>query len=261
MIQDTLDAGTMLWSELEFASRQATAPLLAVTGTNGKTSTVEAAQAMLEASGAKVCAAGNIGTALSDVATEAWDVIVVEASSFQLRFIDRFHPTGAALLNVTPDHLDWHGSFDAYVDAKANITRNQSTPDVFVYGADDAVAQKVSATTSARTVAVSGSSIPDGGVGIAEGSLRLGDARFEAPDLGPDFLTDLAAAAVLARHEGATVDGISAALAAFRPGPHRRRTVGVWDGIRWVDDSKATNPEATAAAADVRLRRLDRRRP
>ena len=84
--------------------------MAAVTGTNGKTSTVEAAALMLEASGLKACAAGNIGTALSDVADEPWEAVVVEASSFQLHFTERFHPAAAGILNIATDHLDWHGS-------------------------------------------------------------------------------------------------------------------------------------------------------
>jgi UDP-N-acetylmuramoylalanine--D-glutamate ligase len=249
MIADATESKAPLWSELEFASQQATAPLLAVTGTNGKTSTVIAATAMLEASGVKTCAAGNIGTALSDVAQDAWDVIVVEASSFQLRFIDRFRPVGAAVLNVTPDHLDWHGSFDAYLAAKRRITANQDAGDVLAYGADDAGARAATSGTKARTVPVSGRRIPGGGAGVEDGLIRIDSYEFSAPEIGPDFLEDLVAAAVLARVAGATESGIREGLAGFRPGPHRRATVGIWDGVRWVDDSKATNPHAAVAAA------------
>ncbi len=249
MIVDTLSAGVPLCSELEFASRYATAPLLAVTGTNGKTSAVSATTAMLEASGAKVCSAGNIGTALSDVAQDAWDVIVVEASSFQLRFAESFHPSGAAILNVTPDHLDWHRDFDAYLDAKRQITANQDAGDLLAYGADDEGARHASSGSVARTVPISGDRVPRSGAGVDNGRLRIEGADFDAPDLGPDFLTDLVAAAVLARHGGATEAGIRKGLESFRPLPHRRATVGIWNGVRWVDDSKATNPHAAVAAA------------
>lgn len=249
MITDALEAGLPVWSELEFGSRHAAAPLLAVTGTNGKTTAVTAAASMLEASGAKVCAAGNIGTALSDVAQDAWDVIVVEASSFQLRFIDRFHPIGAAILNVAPDHLDWHPSFEAYLEAKRAISANQGPADVLAYGIDDPGARRAAAGSRARLVPVSGERVPGDGAGISAGELRVAGLGFPAPDLGPDFLTDLIAAAVLARHAEATEAGIREGLARFRPGPHRRTPVGRWDGVEWVDDSKATNPHAAAAAA------------
>ena len=248
-LTDSQEAGIPVWSELEFAARQATAPLLAVTGTNGKTSTVEATAAMLGASGVQVCAAGNIGTALSDVAQDAWDVIVVEASSFQLRFTETFHPRGAAILNVSPDHLDWHGSFDAYVAAKARITANQVPDDLVCYGADDPVASREAAASPAHGVPVSGRRVPPGGAGVDGTVLRVQGTEFPAPRLGPDFLEDLVAAAVLARHGGASDAGIRRGLDDFEPGPHRRTTVGTWGGVRWVDDSKATNPHAAAAAA------------
>ena len=249
MIEDSLASGLPMWSELEFASRQANAPLLAVTGTNGKTSTVAATASMLEASGVKACAAGNIGTALSDVARDAWDVIVVEASSFQLRFTESFHPAGAAVLNVTPDHLDWHRTLAAYSAAKARITARQGAADLLAYGADDSEAESISQGSAARTVPVSGSRVPEGGAGVHDGVIYADGAEFRAPDLGPDFLTDLVAAAVLARSKGATDDGIRRGLETFMPGPHRRRSVGTWNGVEWVDDSKATNPHAAIAAA------------
>jgi UDP-N-acetylmuramoylalanine--D-glutamate ligase len=251
VIVDSLDAGVTVWSELEFAAQQATAPLLAVTGTNGKTSTVRATTAMLEASGAKVCAAGNVGTALSDVAQDPWDVIVVEASSFQLRFTETFHPQGAAILNISPDHLDWHRTFDAYVTAKARITANQTAGDLLAYGADDPAARRAAETSRARRVPVSGDRLPRSGAGVDDGELRIFGIDHPAPDLGPDFLADLAAAAVLARHGGASETGIREGIDHFEPGPHRRRTIGVWDEVRWVNDSKATNPHAAAASASA----------
>ncbi len=249
MIADALAAGLPVWSELEFGARHATAPLLAVTGTNGKTTAVTAATAMLEASGAKVCAAGNIGTALSEVARDAWDVIVVEASSFQLRFTERFHPIAAAILNVAPDHLDWHGSYEQYLAAKQAIFANQGPGDVLAYGADDPGARRAVAGARARTVPVSGDRVPEHGAGVSEGEIRVAGHVLPAPDTGPDFLTDLVAAAVLAHHADATEEGIREGLARFHPGPHRRTSVGRWGGVDWVDDSKATNPHAAAAAA------------
>jgi UDP-N-acetylmuramoylalanine--D-glutamate ligase len=249
MIRDTLESGTPLVSELEFAARHATAPVIAVTGTNGKTSTVEAAAAMLARAGAEVCAAGNIGTALSDVAEGSWDVLVIEASSFQLRFIDTFRPRSAAILNVTPDHLDWHGTFDAYLAAKRRITMNQDGDDLLVFGADDEGATAAASATEARALPVSGARRPPGGVGPQGGSIRVGGSDFSVPSFGPDFVCDLAAAAVLADRHGAGPEAIARTLGSFRPGAHRRRTVGTWDAVRWVDDSKATNPEAAVAAA------------
>ena len=249
MIQDAIESGVPLWSELEFSSRYVSAPVLAVTGTNGKTSTVSAATAMLEASGAKVCAAGNIGTALSDVAQDPWDVIVVEASSFQLRFTETFHPSGSAVLNVTPDHLDWHGTYESYRRAKSRIGSNQNRDDVLVYGDDDDGAREIASSAPARTVPVSGVRRPNGGVGAEDGIVHLGGFELPAPSLGPDFISDLVTAAVLALHGGATEAGIRHGFGEFRPGPHRRTSLGTWGDVTWVDDSKATNPHAAVAAA------------
>lgn len=248
-IVDAIAAGTALWSELEFAARHTEATLAAVTGTNGKTSTVTAAALMLEESGAKACAAGNIGTALSDVAQESWDVIVVEASSFQLRFAEAFHPRAAAILNVSPDHLDWHGTFDAYADAKARITSNQIPSDLLAFGADDPAAARAATVSRAEKVPVSANRVPEGGAGVVAGRIRIGPMDFEAPDLPADFLEDAVVAAVLARKVGATEQGIRRGIGRFRPGPHRRALVGEWHGVQWVDDSKATNPHAAVAAA------------
>ncbi|HEY7565446.1 MAG TPA: Mur ligase family protein, partial [Acidimicrobiia bacterium] len=110
-ITDAREAGVVVWSEIEFASRHLDAPLLAVTGTNGKTTVTEAAAAMLAASGKATAAVGNIGIPLSTVVGDEYDVIVVEVSSFQLELTEAFHPQTAVLLNIAPDHLDWHPSY------------------------------------------------------------------------------------------------------------------------------------------------------
>jgi UDP-N-acetylmuramoylalanine--D-glutamate ligase len=250
-IRDALDAGVPLVSEMEFAARSLHAPYAAVTGTNGKTTVVSAAAAMVEASGHKVVAAGNIGTALSDVVDEAWDAVVIEASSFQLRFVDRFHPVACAVTNVAPDHLDWHGSFEAYAAAKARISENQTGDDLLAYDADDPGASALAAVSPSRKVAVSGRSLPAGGYGVVDGNLVLGSLQVPAPDLGSAFLADLAIAAVLAEALGASPEGIRVGIAEFRPQAHRRTVVGTWAGVTWVDDSKATNPHAAVEAASA----------
>ena len=128
-ITAALAAGLEVWGELEFAARNLTAPIIAVTGTNGKTTVTTLITDMLSASGLRATAAGNIGTALTDLVGSTPDVIVVEASSFQLRFIEEFAPNVAVLLNIAPDHLDWHQTFENYRDAKANLLKNAG-PDV-----------------------------------------------------------------------------------------------------------------------------------
>ena len=250
-IQQTLESGVPLISEMEFAFRHLETELVAVTGTNGKTTVALLIADMLERSGRKAAAAGNIGTALSEVALEPWDSVVVEASSFQLRFIESFRAPVAVLLNVAPDHLDWHGSVAAYVAAKANVFRNQRGEDVTVYDAGDAGASALIERAPARQLAISGAGVSTDGYGPAGDTLMLGRHQVTLPELelDPSYVADLAAAGAAGLEAGARLEAVAGAIAAFRPGPHRRRLVAHREGVDWIDDSKATNPHAAAAAA------------
>ena len=249
-VRDGLAMGIPVISELELAASRLDVPYAAVTATNGKTTVTALAADMLTASGLRAAAVGNIGDPLCDAAGGEWDVLVVEASSFQLRFIDTFHPAAAVLLNVAPDHLDWHGSFEAYRDAKARIHENQTADDVLVYDADDPGAAEAVAGATSRLLPVSGTRRAEGG-GPEDGKLWMADVAVDAAALAttdPAFLADLAAAGAVARHLGASSDGVAAAAGAFGPGRHRREVVGTWEGVTWVNDSKATNPHAALAA-------------
>jgi UDP-N-acetylmuramoylalanine--D-glutamate ligase len=250
-IRAALAAGLPIWGELELASRHLEAPLLAVTATNGKTTITQLALAMLQASGLRAAAVGNIGVPLSDAVGIAWDALVVETSSFQLRFIERFHPKVAVLLNVAPDHLDWHGDFEAYLAAKARIHENQGPSDLVIFDEDDPGALRAVAGAMAGRHPVSGIRRPPGGSGPQQGRLWLGDLGVDLaglPYTDPIFLVDAAAAGRAALEMGAAAPGVTAALHQFRPPSHRREVVGTWDGVTWVDDSKATNPHAAVAA-------------
>ncbi len=250
-LADSLAARIPVWGELELASRHLSVPLLAVTATNGKTTITRMADAMLAASGRRTAAVGNIGVPLTDAVGGEWDVLVVEASSFQLRFTESFHPAVAVLLNVAPDHLDWHGTFPAYLAAKARIHRNQGPDDLLIFDGDDPGAREAVASARARRWPVSGRLRPPEGSGPADGQLWLGEAAVSlegVPWVDPVFLVDAAAAGTAAQALGATVAGIEEALREFRPPDHRRRVVGTWGGVTWVDDSKATNPHAVIAA-------------
>ncbi|MBT8192974.1 MAG: UDP-N-acetylmuramoyl-L-alanine--D-glutamate ligase [Acidimicrobiia bacterium] len=252
-IRDALVAGVPVISEIELASSIVTAPIVAVTGTNGKTTVTGLITDMLLAGGRSAVAIGNIGTAFSSVAQDEWDVVVVEVSSFQLRFIDRFHPRVAVLLNIAEDHLDWHGTLAAYAAAKANIFRNQDAGDVLIYGKDSAHANAAVVGAVADRIPVSGLRVhadgagPDGRGGLVtrHGTIPLGEWR------DPAFVLDLAAAASAALEFGVSLEAVAGVVAGFTPGPHRRSVVGVWDGVTWVDDSKATNPHAAGAAVDA----------
>jgi UDP-N-acetylmuramoylalanine--D-glutamate ligase len=249
-IRDSAGAGIPVWSEVELAARRLTVPYGAVTATNGKTTITEAAAAMLVASGVKAEPVGNIGSPLSDAVGGDHEVLVVEVSSFQLRFIDEFHPVAAVLLNVAPDHLDWHGSYEDYLAAKRRIHLRQGPGDLLVYDGDDPGAAQAVAGARADIRPVSGlrrmaGGGPDGPV------LWMDDAAVEIGDLAgrdPALLVDLAAAGCLARRLGADPAGVAEAARDFVPGRHRREEIGEWDGVLWVNDSKATNPHAAAAA-------------
>ena len=247
-IADVLAERVPLVSEMEFAASQMTVPYAAVTGTNGKTTVTSVAADMLTASGVKAIAAGNIGTALSDIALDPPEAVVVEASSFQLRFIDSFHPRVAAILNIAPDHLDWHSSFADYVAAKQRIFENQIGEDILVYDCDDAAATAAVETAPSRPIPVSGRHVPDGGYGPRGANLVLPAGTVDRPPLDAAYTMDLVAAASIAAHLGATLDGIDRTIARFEPGKHRRSVVGSWGGVTWINDSKATNPHAALAS-------------
>lgn len=250
-IVESLDRGVPVWGEIEFAFRHLNSPVVAVTGTNGKTSVTEATSLILDASGLDAPATGNIGAPLSDFTTTSRDALVVEASSFQLRFVESFHPAAAAITNLSIDHLDWHGSEVSYREAKARIFMNQTDGDLLVFGADDPGATELAASAPGDAVAVSGVDLPGGGAGVKDGRLVVGDASVDVSDLTsdhPTHLANLAAAGTLAMFMGATPDGFVEAAARYTSGKHRRTIVGRSGGVTWVNDSKATNPHAALAS-------------
>jgi UDP-N-acetylmuramoylalanine--D-glutamate ligase len=250
-------AGVPLVGEPELAwwlGRQRAEPpvWLAVTGTNGKTTTVGMLASVLRAAGHDAVACGNIGYAVVDAVRAGHRVLAVELSSFQLHWSPSVRPAAGCVLNVAEDHLDWHGSMAAYAAAKARALVGP----VAVAGVDDpAAAALLAAAPAARKVGVTlGAPGPDQ-LGIADGALV--DRAFGAGPLadiavvhpgGPPGLTDALAAAALARAHGVGAEAVAAGLAAFRPGPHRGGEVATLAGVRYVDDSKATNPHAAGAS-------------
>jgi UDP-N-acetylmuramoylalanine--D-glutamate ligase len=231
--------------------------LLAVTGTNGKTTVTSLAAAMLDAAGVRVTAAGNIGRPLLDAVHDDVDVIVAEVSSFQLAFTEVFRPRAAALLNLGADHLDWHRTFDAYARAKANIFARQRGDDLLTFNADDPVVAGLAAAAPAHRVPFS---VADGAaagyrvVATATGALLVADDGTELAPLealsrrAPHDIANALAAAAIARAAGATPDAIATALASAAPLAHRMGLVAEHDGVGYIDDSKATNVHATLAA-------------
>ena len=241
-----------IWSELELGARVAAAPYIAVTGTNGKTTTTEMIAAILRADGRDAVACGNVGLPFTTAAGEGHDALVVEASSFQLRFHESFHPTVSVLLNLAPDHLDWHGSFAAYREAKARVFALQGNEETHVGNRDDAHAASVSREAPCRVVWFTLAAPRPGEAGYAGGELVLrldGDHVLGRPNAHTDSLrADAAAAAAAAVSFGADPASAGAALSRFDPPPHRGAVVAEVGGVRFVDDSKATNPHAALAS-------------
>ena len=268
-------AGVTVWSEVELAWRLRTgAPWLAVTGTNGKTTTVRMLASILTAAGLRTAAVGNVGTpVLAAAQDETLDVLAVELSSFQLHHTVSMAVEAGAVLNVAADHLDWHGSVEAYAAAKGRVYHGAQVACVYNV-ADPRTEQLVRDADVAEGALAVGFTLGapgPGQVGVVEGVLvdRAFHAPADAPDrsrtaaelgtlddlahLGPGgapphVVADALAAAALARAHGVEARAVRDGLRAFRPDAHRAAVVRDLDGVAYVDDSKATNAHAAAAA-------------
>jgi UDP-N-acetylmuramoylalanine--D-glutamate ligase len=253
MVRSARERGIPVRSEIDLAGERARVPLVAVTGTNGKTTVTSMIAAMLVASGRRASAVGNIGRPLIDAVGDDVEVLVAEVSSFQLAFAETFRPEVAVLLAVTPDHLDWHGSFEEYARAKARITEHQRPDDMLVYDADDTVASAIAARSPARTLCVTLRADASNCARVQAGALIDAESREIAPlDAMRRALlhdrTNALAASVAALAAGASSEGVRATLTSYATMPHRVALVGEAIGVQWYDDSKATNPDATLRA-------------
>ncbi|HXX91960.1 MAG TPA: UDP-N-acetylmuramoyl-L-alanine--D-glutamate ligase [Acidimicrobiales bacterium] len=246
--------GARLVGEVELAWRRARVPIVAVTGTNGKTTVATLVASMLCASGVRALAAGNIGHPLLDAVGADVACIVAEVSSFQLALTRSFRPAVGAWCNFSPDHLDWHGSLDHYRSAKARIWANAGPGTVAVANAEDPVVMAAAAGAADAGAAVVTFATTGAGDFRLEGDeLRApgGDAIARVDELArrlPHDLANALCAAAAATAAGATPGGCHAALVAFTGLPHRVELVGEANGVRFYDDSKATTPGATLAA-------------
>ena len=238
-------AGVPVISEIELASRDAPMPIVAVTGTNGKTTVTTMIAAMLDGA----IAAGNIGLPLITAVNQPASVIVAEVSSFQLQFTEAFHPAVSVWLNFAEDHLDWHPTLEHYAAAKARIWANQAKDDIAVVNADDDVVMQAAAAAPATVVTfgdkgdwrLDGSDLrmPDGGVLLTTSDL---------PRALPHDIANALAAAAAATAAGASLDSCRSVLTSFAGLPHRVQLVSDAGGVRWYDDSKATTPASVVAA-------------
>jgi UDP-N-acetylmuramoylalanine--D-glutamate ligase len=253
-------AGVPIWGDVELAWRLDQAGWfgtpkrwLVVTGTNGKTTTTSMLHAMLVAGGRRAVLCGNIGNPVIDMLAEPAELLAVELSSFQLHWAPSLRPDAGAVLNVAEDHLDWHGSMDAYAADKARALDGR----VAVVGLDDPVASGLldSAAASVR-VGFTLNEPAKGELGVRNGALidrAFADGLVLAdtasiPVPGPIGVLNALAAAALARAVDVPATAIADALSSFRVGPHRAHVVAEIDGVTYVDDSKATNPHAAHAS-------------
>jgi UDP-N-acetylmuramoylalanine--D-glutamate ligase len=241
--------------EVELAFPYIRGAVVAITGSNGKSTTSALTGGMLEAAGKHAIVCGNFGRPLVDCVDDDGDVFVTELSSFQLESVDTFRPRAAALLNLSPDHLDRHGTLAAYATAKAAIFTNQQASDVAVLNADDPwVVEAATGAGGARRrffsrngVVTDGCYLEDGivvEVAPGEGKRALFSSS-DVPVPGTHNLENAMASALLARALGARAEQLAAGLSGFRGLPHRVEKVLDRGGVVWYDDSKGTNIGAT----------------
>ena len=266
------ESGIEIWGDIELAWRVQnragrTAPQwLAITGTNGKTTTVGMTEAILQAAGLRAIAVGNVGTPILDAVREPvdYDVFVVELSSFQLHYTHSISPLASVVLNIAEDHVDWHGGFDAYQADKAKIY--ERTQVAAIFNVADAktlhMVENADVIEGCRAIGFSTDSPAVSTVGIVEGLLVdrafIEERRSNAlelvalSDIGEivpkHTAANAAAAATLARAYGVEAEAVAKGLSGFDSGAHRIQAVARRDDILWINDSKATNPHAANAS-------------
>jgi UDP-N-acetylmuramoylalanine--D-glutamate ligase len=259
VIATALEREIEVVGELEVGWRALPNRFVAVTGTNGKTTTVELLGHLYRSAGEPVAVAGNVGTALSELVDEAPgdETIVCECSSFQLEDTVAFAPECAVFLNLAPDHLDRHRDLESYLAAKLRIFANQGNDDVAVYNADDPALAGTDLGGCARRVSFCVGAAPDCEVSLAEGTIFYdGEPLLAVPELGlfgEHNVANAMAAAAAALAMGIDREAVREGLRSFAGVPHRLEQVAEIEGVRFVNDSKATN----VASATVGIRAFD----
>ena len=252
--------GAPVIGEIELATQFLSGPIVAITGSNGKTTTTTLVGEILAKSGLKTLVGGNIGTPAISLVPEATDetAVVLEVSSFQLETISRFQPKIAVVLNVTPDHLDRHRTFGAYVDAKARIFENQTSDDFAVLNADDPTCVGLAARTRAQVFWFSrkgeieqGAFVHDGQVTFRRGNSDIGVILVaEVPLKGAHNIENVLASICAAVLMGCDAARIRDAIREFKAVEHRLEYVATVQGVEYYNDSKATNVDATIKALE-----------
>lgn len=257
-------AGIPIWSEIEAAYRHAKGRLAAITGTNGKTTTTALVGEIFGAFYEKSFVVGNIGTAYTGKALETADdsVTVAEVSSFQLETIDTFHPQVSAILNITPDHLDRHGTMEEYIRVKELVTENQGEEDTCVLNYEDEVLRNFGGTLKTKVIYFSSRRPVPGGLylendtivselsGEKETVIKTGDLNI----LGVHNYENAMAAVGVAHAMGVPMDVIRRVLREFKAVEHRIEFVVEKDGVAYYNDSKGTNPDAAIQGIRAMIR-------
>ncbi|WP_245553623.1 UDP-N-acetylmuramoyl-L-alanine--D-glutamate ligase [Demetria terragena] len=273
-LQASAAAGIPVWGEVELAwrmrPREGAAPWLTVTGTNGKTTCVTMLESILRAQGLRATAAGNVGLPILEAVLhpEPYDVLAVELSTFQLHWSRSLSPYAAVCLNVAPDHVDWHGSYEEYRRMKGRIYERAQV--ACVYNVQDPQTEQLvmdaEVVEGCRAVGFTLGVPARSMVGVVEdvmadrafveeranSAVELGELRDLSGDSSlppaPHYVADALAAAALARAYGVAPAAVRDGLRAYAPQPHRVQPAGEVQGVRFVNDSKATNPPAAAAS-------------
>jgi UDP-N-acetylmuramoylalanine--D-glutamate ligase len=264
VIADLRNREIPLLNEIDLAweIKQQVAPeqkWLAVTGTNGKTTTVELTESILKAAGINAFACGNVGTPVIDAVTseQKYDYLILELSSFQLHWSESAEFVAGSILNIALDHIDWHGTFAEYAKSKLDLLNRSATA---ILNGDDAAVVEGSQHWQGRKVFYTLQTPKPGEIGLVEDLLvdrafvadPMEAAMFcelnEVQPTAPHSVSNALAAAGLARAIGIDNEVIRSAIKKFRPGRHRIELVLEQNGIRWIDDSKATNPHAAQAS-------------
>jgi UDP-N-acetylmuramoylalanine--D-glutamate ligase len=256
-------AGPPIIGELELASRYLKGKIVAITGSNGKTTTTSLLGKIFADAGGPTLVGGNIGTPVIDLIAPSTPetISVLEVSSFQLETIAEFHPHIAVVLNITPDHLDRHGTFENYAAMKTRITENQTPADFLVLNAEDPPTQMVAAKTKAQIFWFSGRRpIKQGAFVHGESVLFLPREGAKAepilpiaeiPLKGAHNVENVLAAVCAARLAGIPAESIRASVASFKAVEHRLEFVAAIHGVDFYNDSKATNVDATKKALEA----------
>lgn len=257
-VQKAISQGKEVISEVELAYRLCRAPIVAITGTNGKTTTTALVGEILKEAGKTVHVVGNIGVPFVGKVDEICkeDIVVVEISSFQLEAISQFHPRVCAILNITEDHLDRHKTMENYINTKMRIFENCTDTDWLILNGDDDETVKMKEKTQANVLFFSRKHILEQGAWVEDGQLvvDIGEGKeivCHVDDIfipGSHNLENALAATLMARTLGVSPQSIASTLRSFRGVEHRIEFVDIIDGVKFYNDSKGTNPEASIKA-------------